>query len=232
MKKILCALLSCMLIFVIAGCSQQENVAPDNTETEPSVTVENAEESVPTQEPSSSEESPASSEETESNPETEGSNILIAYFSWSGNTEQVAEVIQTQTGGDVFEIIPTEPYPDDFDETADRWHEERDSNARPAINGQVENMEDYDVIFLGYPIWSSDLPAVNRTFLEQYDFTGKTIIPFCTHGGSSFGNSVNRIEELAPGAEILEGYETYGRNVDGCTGEVTEWISGLGLEQS
>lgn len=223
MKKLISVLLSCGLIFAFAGCSQQGNTEAGNTPTEPPATMVSTEE--PT-EPDSTEEP---SEGTENQEETAGSNILIAYFSWSGNTEQVAQEIQSQTGGDLFEIVPAEPYPDDFDETADRWHEERDSDARPAISGQIEDMSNYDIIFLGYPIWSSDLPTVNRTFLEQYDFAGKTIIPFCTHGGSSFGNSTNRIAELAPEAEVLDGYETYGTDVADCADEVAKWISDLGL---
>lgn len=161
----------------------------------------------------------------------ESPRMLIAYFSHSGNTEQVAQAIEAQTGADMFEIVPAVPYPEDFNATADRWHEERDSDARPEIVGRVENMEDYDIIFLGYPIWSSQLPAVNRTFLEQYDFSGKTIVPFCTHGGSAFGSSIQWIESLAPGATLLDGYEILGENAAGCADEVAAWLSELGLDQ-
>lgn len=213
MKKIISILLAGVLLLTIGGCTQQSNEESNTTTAELPIQTESEEDIIA------------------ENSDTEESHILIAYFSWSGNTEQVAEEIWEQTGGDLFEIVPAEPYPDDFDETADRWHEERDSDARPEIIGQVEDMERYDIVFLGYPIWSSDLPAVNRTFLEQYDFSGKTIIPFCTHGGSSFGNSVNRIKELVPEAEIADGYETYGTDVSACTDEVAEWIKGLGLNQ-
>lgn len=161
----------------------------------------------------------------------EASRMLVAYFSHSGNTEQVALAIEAQTGADMFEIVPADPYPDDFDTTADRWHEERDSDARPAIVGEVENMEDYDIIFLGYPIWSSQLPAVNRTFLEQYDFSGKTIVPFCTHGGSAFGSSIRWIESLAPEATLLDGYEVMGDDAANCMDEVAAWLTELGLNQ-
>lgn len=163
--------------------------------------------------------------------EAAANRILIAYFSWSGNTKQVANEIQSKTGGDIFEISPLESYPANFDETADRWHKERDTDARPKIIGAVDNMQAYEYVFLGYPVWSSDLPAVNRTFLEQYDFSGKTIIPFCTHGGSSFGNSINRIKRLAPGATIRNGYEIRGSNAGRCADEVAEWIEKLKIKQ-
>lgn len=155
-------------------------------------------------------------------------HMLVAYFSWSGNTKKVAEEISRQTGADLFEIIPEDPYPEDYQETIDRCHQERDTDARPKIDGQVENMEEYDTVFLGFPIWSSNLPAVSRTFLEQYDFSGKTIVPFCTHGGSGFASSLSTIEELVPEAIVEGGYGSDGDNAGNCSEEVSEWLQNLG----
>jgi flavodoxin len=157
--------------------------------------------------------------------------ILVAYFSWSGNTRILAEEITRQTGGDLFEIIPAEPYPNDFNKTAERWHKERDDDARPAITTIVENMDSYQTIFLGYPIWSSDVPAVVRTFLEQYDLSGKTVIPFCTHGGSAFGRSLDRLRRLCSGAKIIKGFEVYGTRTGTCADDVSKWLRGIGLVQ-
>lgn len=162
------------------------------------------------------------------NTEENNTHMLVAYFSWSGNTEKVAEEISRQTGADLYEIMPKEPYSKDYQETIDRCHEEQDTEARPEIDGRVENIEKYNTIFLGFPVWSSDLPAINRTFLEQYDFSGKTIVPFCTHAGSRFGSSISTIEQLAPEALIEDGYETGEENVNECSEEVKEWLQDLG----
>jgi flavodoxin len=157
--------------------------------------------------------------------------ILIAYFSRSGNTRALATEIEKQTSGTLFEIIPIEAYPEDYGETVERWHRERDADERPEITSVVENMESYGVIFVGYPIWSNDVPAVVRTFLEQYDMTGKMVIPFCTHGGSGFGVSLDRLEELCPGAVIGDGFEIYGTSVVSCEAKVAEWLSGIDFIQ-
>ena len=241
MKKFISIFLALCMVALFSGCGQGQS----STQAAPSESVQSESVSSKTQEvisnPSSENTTPQ--EETDStqsqamdsaesqSTDAATSNILIAYFSWSGNTEQIAKEIQEQTGGELFKIVPADPYSSDFDETADRWHEERDADARPEITGTVDTMENYDYVFLGYPIWSSDLPAVNRTFLEQYDISGKTIIPFCTHGGSAFGNSVNRIKSLAPDVTILDGYETRGENASNCANEIAEWLEELGIIQ-
>lgn len=132
-------------------------------------------------------------------------NILIAYFSWSGNTEAVAQIIAEQTGGDLFAIEPATPYTDDYDELLDVARQEQSEDARPELAAQVENWADYDVIFVGYPNWWSDAPMAAYTFLESYDFTGKTLIPFNTSASGGFGRSLDGIAESAAGAAILEG---------------------------
>ncbi|MHB9291128.1 hypothetical protein Holit_00200 [Hollandina sp. SP2] len=162
----------------------------------------------------------------------EREDILIAYFSRSGNTRLVAEEIKRQTGGSLFEIIPAEPYPQDFNKTVERWHRERDADERPPITTGVGNMNSYQIIFVGYPIWSGDVPAVVRTFLEQYDLSGKTIIPFCTHGGSGFGRSLDTLKRLCPGAVITRGFEVYGTRARNCRDDVTKWLREIGLDKT
>lgn len=156
-------------------------------------------------------------------------HILVAYFSKSGNTESMAQVIQEQTGGDLFEIVPQEPYPDSYDETVERHLREREEDARPEIASAVENMDEYNIVFVGYPIWSSDMPHIVQTFLEQYDFSGKTIIPFCTHGGSRFGNSIATLEGLCPDAALQEGFEVSGGSAESHADEIAQWLESLGL---
>lgn len=149
---------------------------------------------------------PGNTETTES---TESSHILVAYFSATHTTEGVAEKLADGLGADLYQIVPEEPYTDaDLNYNDDNCRantEMNDPNARPAISGSVENMEQYDTIFLGYPIWWGNAPRIISTFLESYDFSGKTVIPFCTSGSSSIEASETNLEELAADANWLPG---------------------------
>ncbi|MBT9779651.1 flavodoxin [Clostridium sp. MCC353] len=160
-----------------------------------------------------------------------GKRPLIAYFSWSGNTEALAELIQEQTGGELFEITPAVPYTDDYDALLDQAQAEQKENARPELAGQVENWDDYEVVFVGYPNWWGDTPMTVLTFLESHDFNGKTLIPFCTHGSGGFGRSLSSVEQSAQGAEILEGFEISGGNAAGAGTQVEEWLASIGMGQ-
>lgn len=163
---------------------------------------------------------------------TVNSDILIAYFSCTNTTEAVAKHIETQTKGTLYEILPQEPYTADdlkyyTDCRADR--EQADSSARPAINGKVENMERCKVIFLGYPIWHGQAPRIISTFLESYDFTDKTIVPFCTSASSGIGSSDTDLHSLAPDADWLAGR----RFASGTSqNTVADWIDGLDIAKS
>ena len=157
----------------------------------------------------------------------ETSNILVAYFSATGNTEKVAGYIAQATNGTLYEIVPQVPYTEDdlkyyTNCRADR--EQNDPNARPAIQGSVENMKDYDVIFLGYPIWHSKAPKIIYTFLESYSFTGKTIVPFCTSGSSGITASIPDLKAIASGATWLTG-ERFSSNA--AQSAVQTWLNGL-----
>ncbi|MDO4288564.1 MAG: flavodoxin [Eubacterium sp.] len=165
--------------------------------------------------------------ETAENQEADSSAVLVAYFSRTQTTEAVAQEIAAQLDADIFEIVPQEPYPEDYNETVARFRRERDEEARPAVSGQVENMGDYDTIFVGYPIWGSTMPHVVRTFLEQYDFSGKKIIPFCTSGGSGLSGSVEVLKALCPDATLLEGRDLTGADA----GEISAWLEGLDIPQ-
>ena len=206
-----------------------------------STTAEAAPTEAPTEAPAGSEadgadseaaEAPAadSSEETGAATDTtEDSHILVAYFSWSGNTEAMANLIAEQTGGTLFEIAPATPYTDDYDALLDVAQQEQAEDARPALAASVENWDNYDVVFVSYPDWWSDAPMVIYSFLESYDWTGKTLVPFCTSGGSGFGRSLDRLPDSAPGATILEGLHVSGSSAADSGEEVAEWIAGLGL---
>lgn len=233
MKKIALFLVGIFMVCSLAACGSQDEPSVSEPDSAPeTITTES-------QEPDGSEELAESNvpetdsnveAETESESEGQTGRILVAYFSRSGNTEIVAQAIQEHTGGDLFEIVPEEPYPEDYDETVERFRRERDEDARPAIASSVEDMDAYDVIFVGYPNWGSDMPHVVRTFLEQYDFAGKTVIPFCTNGGGGFGNSVNTLESLCPDSEIMDGYQVSGSSAANRLDEVTEWLDRLDFE--
>lgn len=147
--------------------------------------------------------------------------FLIAYFSRTGeeygvgnitkgNTAIVAEIIAQKTGGDLFEIKPVQKYPDNYDECTKVASREKAANVRPALVGGVENFSQYTMIFLGYPIWWGAYPMAVATFLESYDFGGKKIVPFCTHGGSGLSSTDQSISLACPTAKILQGFAIRG----------------------
>jgi flavodoxin len=141
-----------------------------------------------------------------------------------GNTEVIAMMIYEITGGDLFRIDTVRPYPEGYDETTEVAKQELRSNARPELSSQVPDIEAYDVVFLGYPNWWGTTPMAVCTFLESYEFSGKTIIPFCTHEGSGLGKSVSDIEKLCPGAEVVQPIAFRGESVNDARDEVESWI--------
>ena len=157
--------------------------------------------------------------------------ILVAYFSASGNTKAVAEKTAETVGADIFEIVPSVPYTDSDlnygDDNSRTTVEQNDDTARPDISGTVENMEDYDTVFIGYPIWWGQAPKIMYTFLESYDFNGKTIIPFCTSGSSPIGSSAENMQSLTTGASWLEGQRF---SAGASSEEVSGWVNSLGLK--
>lgn len=228
MKKFFSFALCIILLCSLVACSGNHttNSGEGGSSTSSSDVAETS--SAPSESPESAEETEDSAETSEE-PVSETGGTLIAYFSWSGNTEAMANLIQQETGGDLFEITPATPYTDDYNELLDIAQQEQDENARPELASQVENWDSYDTVFVGYPDWWNDAPMLVYTFLESYDWTGKTLIPFCTSGGSGFGRSLNNLEASAPGASILDGLHVQGDDVENSAGEISDWISGLGL---
>lgn len=226
MKKILSLVLTLTMVFSLAACGNSGS-PESSASTTPSQT----------ENPATSEESATPSESTPqgeeaSQPETEaGSNALVVYFSWSGNTESVAKEIQAQTGADLFEIIPAEPYTDDYNTLLDIAQEEQASDARPAIADTVENFEQYDVVYLGYPNWWGDMPMILYTFLDDYDFSGKTIAPFVTSGGSGFSGTIGTIESMEPDATVTEGLSLGSSQAANPGSDVAQWLSDIGLSE-
>jgi len=160
---------------------------------------------------------------------SEGRKVLIAYFSATNNTEGIANHLDAILDADLYEITPETPYSAaDLDYNADcrANREQNDASARPAISGSVENMEQYDVIFLGYPIWWGQAPKIISTFLESYNLSGKTIVPFCTSGSSGIGSSATNLHALTSGATWMDGQRFSG---GASRSTVEDWVDGLEL---
>lgn len=156
-------------------------------------------------------------------------NILIAYFSWGGNTRGIAEEIQRQTGADLFEIQLVEPYSTDYNTVLDQAQQDQSEQARPELSTHVENMEQYDTIILGYPNWWASIPMPIASFLEEYDFTGKAILPFCSHGGGGLGQSQTAIAKLVPDAILAEGLAINYSGGSTMPDDVSAWLDANGI---
>lgn len=152
-------------------------------------------------------------------------NVLVVYFSRTNTTERAANLIHQQTGGTLFEIHPAEDYPGSYSATTERAQREIRAGTLPAMTGDVENFENYDVVFIGYPIWWDTTPPVVNTFMSAHDFSGKTVIPFCTSGGSGIRGSMANINRYCAGASILSGRDLTGANAD----TVRSWLNSIGM---
>ena len=215
MKKTIAILLSLVMILGLAACGNSAS------QTEQPSREANSVESTDTSE--------GRPEETDA-PDVQENKVLVAYFSATGTTEGVAEHIANGLNADIYEIVPEDPYTDadlNYNDNNSRTTiEMNDPDARPAISGSVENMNQYTTVFIGYPIWWGDAPRIISTFMEQYDFSGKTIVPFCTSGGSGIDSSAANLEQLTNGAAWLSGKRLSGSDSQDT---VMEWINGLGL---
>ena len=155
---------------------------------------------------------------------SESRKILIAYFSWGGNTKGVAEEIQRQTGADLFEITLVNPYSSDYDTVLDEAQRDQNAQARPELASHIDNMDEYDTVMIGYPNWWASIPMPIASFLEEYDFSGKTILPFCSHGGGRFGQSLTAIAKLAPDAVMGEALSIHYSGGSELSSDVTDWL--------
>lgn len=221
MKKFAAILLTLLMTVSLAACTGNSETAE--------TTSSGAENSV-SEETSELESNVDESEPESEDVQAEGTKVLVAYFSATNTTEGVAEHIANGLNADLYEIVPEDPYTDadlNYNDNKSRSTiEMNDPSSRPSISGSVENIEQYDVVFIGYPIWWGEAPRIVSTFMESYDFSGKTIVPFCTSGGSGIGSSASNLEKLTSGATWLEG-----RRLNGSDSQdtVMEWVNGLGL---
>lgn len=176
--------------------------------------------------------------------------ILIAYFAEAENSEvdavaspsivtingntvgrmrALADMIQAKTGGDLFSIQTSVDYPADIGALIEYAADEQENNVRPELTSHMENLDEYDTIFIGYPNWWYDMPMVLYSFFDEYDFSGKTIIPFNSHNGSRFSSTIQTIQELEPNATVItDGFTISERNVADAENDINEWLNGLG----
>ncbi len=248
MKRLTALLLAFALTFSLAAC---ENAGQRNANS----STPNSSEILLAEETSGASQVPEANAETSetagelSSDSEEQSNILVAYFSWAnnailaedvdavaspsviapGNVQQLAGWVQEETGADLFSIRVTEPYPSDWDDCLARANQERGDNARPELVENVEDLSQYDTIFLGYPNWWYGVPMALLTFLESNDFSGKQVYLFCSHGTGGLANSVEIITEAIPGAEISDNiFDCYEEEAPSSQADIQSWIAGLG----
>ena len=219
MKKLIALLLSLMLVFSLAACGNN----PQAAETEPATSTPVSEE---TQEPETSEET------EDADTESTGGKTLVVYYSASGNTENVSNVIAKTLGADLFELEPVEPYSnDDLNWTNDdsrvtREHENEDERDVELVSATVDNWSEYDTVFIGYPIWWGIAAWPVDEFIETNDFTGKTVSPFATSASSGMGQSGELLAEMAGTGDWQEGQRfRSGASED----DIVAWVEGLGL---
>lgn len=242
MKKIAATILGLAFLFLLAGCGVSEPVADQQNAAGPQPSPAQSSDQLE-QESASSEEEPDPTEEPE------GSSVLVAYFSWAenaileedvdamaspsvvvpGNVQQLAGWVQEATGGDLFSIRVTEPYSSDWDECLERANEERGEDARPALVEQVENLEQYDTVFLGYPNWWYGVPMALLSFLEENDLSGKQVYLFCSHGTGGLARSVEILTEAMPEATISDSiFDCYEEEASSSQEAIQNWVAELG----
>ena len=156
-------------------------------------------------------------------------HILVVYFSRSGNTHEIANLIHQEVGGTIHEIRPKVPYPNSYDAVVDQAKKEIQAGYKPALQSTVDRIESYDTIFVGSPNWWSTIAPPVATFLSEYDLSGKTIVPFCTHGGGGLGRIGQDIAKLCPQSTILSSLEIYGSGTGNAQAEVSAWLSNIGI---
>lgn len=237
----------------LTACSNTDSNSAENTNSNPQSSTNSTSSessSAPTSSTDNSSEQGSQSESSDTPDNNEsGSNILIAYFTAAENSgvdavasasysmvngepvgrlRAIANMIQTETGGDLFSIRTSVVYPADIGELIDYAAEEQREDVRPELTSHIDDLDKYDTIFVGYPNWWADLPQVMYSFFDEYDFSGKTIIPFNVHNGSRLSGTVNTIKELEPNANVAtDAFTINERNVPDAAAEVKEWLGGL-----
>lgn len=253
MKKLYSVFMTFALVMCLAACASGKDADVSNPSSGIQEPESNDESSSDAQEPEPSVELSSDAQELEqgdeastdaqeqgqsgepSAEEQDGAEakVLVVYFSVTGNTKAVAQTLAKLQDADIYEIVPQQPYTDEDlnynDRTTRATAEQDDPEARPAIQGSIADFEQYDIVYVGYPIWWGDMPRILYTFFDTYDFSGKTIAPFCTSGGSGLSGTPETIAGLEAGAEVLDGLAVGSSQADNSGDAVADWLGGLGL---
>lgn len=227
MKRVFSLVLTAALMLALTACGSAPG--QDSTPTpEGNPPASTAPETPPANQP---EDTPPAEEQAPEETDDGGKKILIAYFSATNNTEGIANHLDDILDADLYEIVPEQPYTSDdlnYNDSSSRSSQEMDDpDARPVISGSVDSIEQYDVIFLGYPIWWGEAPRIINTFLESYDLSGKTIVPFCTSASSPMGSSATKLQELTEDVTWVEGQRFSG---GASASDVQSWVDSLNLD--
>lgn len=239
MKKLVALVMALLLTISLASCENSENQSSSQS----APITSSSEIQVQTEESTDGQDTDAAADG--------GSNILIAYFAVAENsevdavasasvvtidgeamgmTEALAQMIAEDTGGDLFSIQTSVDYPGDINDLIDYAAEEQNNGERPELTTHIENLDQYDTIFVGYPNWWYDIPMVMYSFFDEYDFSGKTIIPFNSHNGSRFSDTIDTIQELEPNATVItDGFTVRYSDVENAAGDISQWLDGLGF---
>ena len=218
MKKYLIYLMMAAAIVTFGACSPEDENEPQTPD------IEN-----PEKPDDEGEDMPDDPNQPGDTPDTPWGNskILVAYFSWGGTTQRMAQEIVRQTGADLFRIEPVVPYPTEYTPCTEVALEEKNNNARPAIAATVENWKDYDTVFIGCPVWWWTTPMIICTFAESYDFKGKTVVPFCTYAATYRDETLARIVELTPDAAHLTGEGLTSGRIN--EQNISSWLKEIGI---
>lgn len=217
------------LVYQTTSDTAEEGGPPPNTS-------DTAGESAPPQNPSDTVRAGTSSQNTGE------TTVLIAYLTRTKNTKAIAEIIHQEVGGDLVEVEPSNPYPENYDATVSQVDEENESGYTPPLKNNVGNIQAYDTVFFGFPTWDMQLPPPMKSFLREYDLSDKTVVPFNTNGGYGVGSSFQTVEELSPNSDISEGYSTKGglerdgiylaikgERREEARAEVVDWLQNIGV---
>lgn len=223
-KLVAVLLMVFIMTFALAGCGNTETAGQNDNSQTPIAEKDTGSDETKQQADTSDDSTSSQNEETSGD-----GKILVAYFSHSGNTKGIAEDIQKKTGADIFEITTVNKYSDDYDTVLDEAKAEQNDNARPELGSKVENMEQYQTVIIGFPIWWGDMPMALYSFLDEYDLSGKTVLPFCTHGGSGLCGTDKNIQQEEKDAKVADGLDISDSSLDDAGEDVDKWLKGNGV---
>lgn len=228
MKKIFLLTIALCMVLALAACSAGGN-APQNNETSAPSRSENN--GISEEKNQGDADTDVSSDEESEVSEEAAGKVLVAYFSCTNNTEGVALKIAEAINADTYEIVAEQSYTDDdlnYNDSSSRsTKEQNDDSCRPAISGSVGNMDDYDIVVIGYPIWWGQAPKIMYTFMESYDFSGKTVVPFCTSASSGVGSSAENLHSSA--SDSVNWLDGTRLSSDASEEDIADWLNGMGL---